>query len=163
MKKTIIILLCLALSFGLFSGCGDAVLSDAENSSKVALILMNHTDRYWAALEEGAMKAASEFGVEIVNLSIDAGDDDKLAEQIRSAVSSGCNAVVLAANDTAPVHDALQDAVDAGVKLVYVDSAADIEPAATVATNHKAAGRAAGGRKRDRRNRRTYCKTALSA
>ena len=143
MKKILILLLCAAVGLGLLSGCADTAPSDTAGQAKAALLLVDDADRYGAALEEGAMRAASELGIEVVDLSAGA-DAAGLPEQIRSAVSSGCGAIVAAGSGTEPVMVALQEAADAGVKLVWIDSPAGAASAATVATDHRAAGRAAG-------------------
>lgn len=144
MKKVAAILLCLVVGIGLFTACSSVESSDeAKNIFKIALITKNGGDSYWVALEEGAMRAASELDVEIVDLLQENETDEPQNEQIANAASAGCHAIVIAADDTEEVAAALQDAVDGGMKVVCVDSVADVEAAAFV-TDQKAAGRAAG-------------------
>ena len=143
MKKTLAILLCLAMIVSLFAGCGGT--KPAENESyKIALITMDRVDQHWVTLEEGAMKAGAELGVEVINMSPNAKDDAQQIEQINNAVSSGCQAIVVAANGPDSVSSALKEAVAAGVKVVYVDSPANVEAEATFSTDNKAAGKTAG-------------------
>ena len=143
MKKTFAMLLCLAMIVAMFAGCGNTSQGD-ETSYKIALITMDRVDQHWVTLEEGAMKAAAELGVEVVNMSPNAKDDAQQIEQINSAVSSGCQAIVVAANGPDSVSSALQEAVAAGVKVVYVDSPANVAAEATFSTDNKAAGTTAG-------------------
>ena len=145
MKKTLAILLCLAMMVAMLAGCGGKEeAAPAGESYKVALITMDRVDQHWVTLDEGAQKAAAELGVELVNMSPNAKDDAQQIEQINNAVSSGCQAIVVAANGPDAVSSALKEAVAAGVKVVYVDSPANVEAEATFSTNNKAAGKTAG-------------------
>ena len=144
MKKTLAILLCLAMMVAMLAGCGGKKEEAAAESYKIALITMDRVDQHWVTLDEGAMKAAKELGVEVVNMSPNAKDDAQQIEQINNAVSSGCQAIVVAANGPDSVSSALKEAVAAGVKVIYVDSPANVEAEATYSTNNKAAGKTAG-------------------
>ena len=144
MKKTLAILLCLAMMVAMLAGCGGKKEEAAAESYKIALITMDRVDQHWVTLDEGAMKAAKELGVEVVNMSPNAKDDAQQIEQINNAVSSGCQAIVVAANGPDAVSSALKEASAAGVKIVYVDSPANVEAEATFSTNNKAAGKTAG-------------------
>ena len=144
MKKTLAILLCLAMMVAMLAGCGGKKEEAAAESYKIALITMDRVDQHWVTLDEGAQKAAKELGVELVNMSPNAKDDAQQIEQINNAVSSGCKAIVVAANGPDAVSSALKEASAAGVKIVYVDSPANVEAEATLSTNNKAAGKTAG-------------------
>ena len=138
-----IILALTILLLSVLAGCGSEKPAASE-SYKIALITMDRVDQHWVTLEEGAMKAAAELGVEVVNMSPNAKDDAQQIEQINNAVASGCHAIVVAANGPDAVSSALKEAVAAGVKVVYVDSPANVEAEATFSTNNKAAGKTAG-------------------
>ena len=145
MKKTLAILLVLAMMVAMLAGCGGKKEeAAAAESYKIALITMDRVDQHWVTLDEGAMKAAAELGVEVVNMSPNAKDDAQQIEQINNAVSSGCQAIVVAANGPDSVSSALKEAAAAGVKIIYVDSPANVEAEATFSTNNKAAGKTAG-------------------
>ena len=144
MKKTLAILLSLVMIVGLFAGCSSEKPAAEGGNYKIALITMDRVDQHWVTLDEGAMKAAAELGVEVVNMSPNAKDDAQQIEQINNAVSSGCNAIVVAANGPDSVSSALKEAAAAGVKIIYVDSPANVEAEATFSTNNKAAGKTAG-------------------
>lgn len=143
MKKTLAMLLCLAMMAAVLAGCGGRKETAAE-PYRIALITMDRLDRHWVTLESGALKAAEELGCEVVNMSPNTKDDAQQIEQINNAVASGCQAIVVAANGPDAVSSALREAVAAGVKIVYVDSPANVEAEATYSTNNRAAGKTAG-------------------
>ena len=144
MKKTLAILLCLAMMVAMLAGCGGKKEEAAAESYKIALITMDRVDQHWVTLDEGAMKAAAELGCTVVNMSPNAKDDAQQIEQINNAVSSGCQAIVVAANGPDSISSALKEAIAAGVKIIYVDSPANVDAEATYSTNNKAAGKTAG-------------------
>ena len=144
MKKTLAILLVLAMMVAMLAGCGGKKEEAAAESYKIALITMDRVDQHWVTLDEGAMKAAAELGVEVINMSPNAKDDAQQIEQINNAVAAGCQAIVVAANGPDSVSSALKEAAAAGVKIIYVDSPANVEAEATFSTNNKAAGKTAG-------------------
>lgn len=148
MKKTLVTVLSLAVIFGMLAGCSKKEAAESEGSEaqtfKVALITMDRIDQHWVTLEGGAKKAAAELGVTLVNMAPNVKDDAQQIEQINNAVSSGCNAIVVAANGPDAVSSALREAAAAGVKIVYVDSPANVPGEATFSTNNRSAGKTAG-------------------
>ena len=68
MKKTLAILLVLAMMVAMLAGCGGTKPAASE-SYKIALITMDRVDQHWVTLDEGAQKAAKELGVELGNMS----------------------------------------------------------------------------------------------
>jgi ribose transport system substrate-binding protein len=114
-------------------------------SHKVYLITMDQMDQHWVNVDAGAQKAVKELGnVDYKWLAPDVKDDAKQIECINNAVAGGAQAILLAANGPDAVTASLQEAMDAGVKVVYVDSAASLPAIQTLATDNKAAGKTAG-------------------
>ena len=112
-------------------------------SYKVYLITMDQMDQHWVNVDAGAQKAVKELGnVDYKWLAPDVKDDAKQIECINNAVAGGAQAILLAANGPDAVTASLQEAIDAGVKVVYVDSAASLPAIQTLATDNKAAGKA---------------------
>ena len=147
MKKAIAILLSLVM-MGMLAGCGGPPAVTNENYW-IALITENQTDPRWLEMEDGAAKAGSELAVQVFQLSPAAEGEENngeqhFADQVHEAISGGYHAIVAAPDGTEAVSAALQDAVDAGLKLIYVDSSAEAEAAAAFATDFRAAGKAAG-------------------
>lgn len=143
MKKALAILLTLVMIVGLMAGCGSTSTGEepaAESKDiKIALITMDSIDQHWITLNEGAQKAAEELGVTVTFMAPNTKDDAQQIEQVNNAVSAGCQAIVVAANGPDAISSALNEAIAAGVKVVYVDSPANVEAEATFSTDNKAA------------------------
>lgn len=122
----------------------DVSAAAAGGDYKIALIGQDRLEQHWAAMEEGAARAAEELGCEVVNLSPVMRNAARQAEQILRAVEEGCHAIVIAVDSSEGVTDALREAYTAGVKIVYVDSPARIRAEVTYTTDNRAAGRKAG-------------------
>ncbi len=162
MSKKIVAILCtLALVASLIGCCGGAqpsvsqAASQPQSSSsgssgestgniKIALITMDSIDQHWVTLNEGAQKAASELGVTVQFLSPNTKDDAQQIECVNNAVAGGYNAIIVAANGPDAISSALKEAASAGLKIVYVDSPANVPAEATFSTDNKAAGKTAG-------------------
>lgn len=151
-------LLCIVMVVALVSGCGSKPAEQqapaenketeqpaAEKKYKVYLITMDQMDQHWVNVDKGCQKAVAELGnIEYKWLAPDVKDDAKQIECINNAVAGGADAILLAANGPTAVTSALKEAQKANVKIVYVDSPADFEAVATLATDNKAAGNTAG-------------------
>ena len=144
MKKTLAILLCLIMVIGMFAGCGEKAPAETSSDIKIALITMDSIDQHWVTLNEGAQKAAKELGVTVTYMAPNTKDDAQQIEQVNNAVSAGCQAIIVAANGPDAITSALQEAAAAGVKIVYVDSPANMDAEATFSTDNQAAGQTAG-------------------
>ncbi|MCR5473573.1 MAG: ABC transporter substrate-binding protein [Lachnospiraceae bacterium] len=111
---------------------------------KIALITMDSIDQHWVTLNEGAQAEAQAEGVTVDFMSPDTKDDSKQIECVNNAVAGGYNAIMVAANGPDAISGALNEASSAGIKIVYVDSPANVAAEATFATNNEAAGKTAG-------------------
>src|SRR5699024_6312089 len=107
-------------------------------------ITMDSVDQHWVSLKEGAEAEAEADSVTVDFMAPDVKDDAKQIECINNAVAGGYDAIMVAANSEDAISGALQEAVDAGIKIVYVDSPANVEAEATYSTDNKAAGKIAG-------------------
>ncbi len=105
---------------------------------------MDSIDQHWISLNEGAQKAAGELGVEVTFMSPNTKDDAQQIECVNNAVAGKYNAIIVAANGPDAISSALQEAISAGIKVVYVDSPANVDAEATFSTDNVAAGTTAG-------------------
>ena len=146
MKKKIFAALICASMIGCLAAT--PVLADetvkADGDYKIAVITMDSVDQHWVSLKEGAEEEAKADDVTVDFMAPDVKDDAKQIECINNAVAGGYDALMVAANSEDAVSGALQEAIDAGMKLVYVDSPANVEAEATFSTDNKAAGKTAG-------------------
>lgn len=171
-RKLLSVMCCVTMMASMFAGCGSAAadsdtVQTAEAQSapeangeaqvaatevqtadgadcKIALITMDSIDQHWVTMNEGAQKKAEELGVTVTFMSPNAKDDAQQIECVNNAVAGGYDAIMVAANGPDSISSALQEASAAGVKIVYVDSPANVEAEATFSTDNKAAGKIAG-------------------
>ncbi|MBO7393127.1 MAG: substrate-binding domain-containing protein [Abditibacteriota bacterium] len=136
--KRIIALFALAAAVIALVGCGGG-------TKKVVLITMDSSDRHWVSVDAGAREEADELeGVEYKWMAPDKKDDAQQIERINNAVADGAAAILIAVNGPDAVTAALKDAQSQGVKIIYVDSPANLKAEAIFATDNEKAGRIAG-------------------
>ena len=161
-RRLIAALSCAALTAVSIMGCGGSKPADTTTAAaaaettaaaeskgaagdiKIALITMDSIDQHWVTLNEGAQKAAGELGVTVSFMSPNTKDDAQQIECVNNAVAGGYQAIVVAANGPDAISSALKEAAGSGVKLVYVDSPANVDAEATFSTDNEAAGKTAG-------------------
>ncbi len=164
-KKLLAMLSCAALLAASVTGCSSskpaesaaapaagseatseaAAEADAPSKDvKIALITMDSIDQHWVTLNEGAQKAAAELGVSVTFMSPNTKDDAQQIECVNNAVAGGYQAIIVAANGPDAISSALKEASSSGVKIVYVDSPANVDAEATFSTDNEAAGKTAG-------------------
>lgn len=131
---------------------GMAVTASAEAEAvetKVALITMDQMDVHWVRLHDAAeerVNALNEEGnkIELEWLAPETKDNAQQIEKINAAISDGCEYIIIACNDATSANMTLQEAKDQGIKIIYVDSPAELEGSATFATDNYAGGVQAG-------------------
>ena len=155
MKKFLAVLSAFCMFTAMLTGCGakdaatdtaatEGAVTTSSSDTMIALITMDSIDQHWVTLNEGAQKAAAELGVDVQFMAPNTKDDAQQIECVNNAVSAGAKAIIVAANGPDSISSALKEAADAGVKIVYVDSPANVEAEATFSTDNKAAGKTAG-------------------
>ncbi len=128
---------------------GDALVEATGVETKVALITMDQMDVHWVRLQEAAearVAAYNEAGnsIEMTWMAPETKDNAQQIQKIESAVADGVNYIIIACNDATSCNAALQEALDAGIKIIYVDAPASLEASATFATDNYAGGVQAG-------------------
>ena len=147
LRKLTAILCALCLVLAGLAGCAGKPADGGKQNdgdTMIALITMDSIDQHWITLNEGAQKAAKELGVNVQFMSPNTKDDAQQIECVNNAVSAGAKAIIVAANGPDAISSALKEAQSKGVKIVYVDSPANVEAEATFSTDNKAAGKTAG-------------------
>ncbi|MFI3313633.1 MAG: substrate-binding domain-containing protein, partial [Eubacteriales bacterium] len=147
-----------AMALSLFAGCASTTTTTASTESaaatteatvasgdiQISLITMDSIDQHWVSLNEGAQEAAAELGVSVTFAAPNTKDDAQQIEAVNNAVAGGADAIIVAANGPDAISSSLNEAIAAGVKIVYVDSPANVDAEATFSTDNTAAGVIAG-------------------
>lgn len=139
-RKLIAALLATAMVSSMVAG----TTAMAEEDVSVILITMDSTDQHWVSVDAGAQKAAEELGATYQWMAPDKKDDAQQIERVNNAIAAGADAIMIAANGPDAVTAALKEAQAEGIKIVYVDSPANLEAEATFSTDNEAAGKTAG-------------------
>lgn len=167
MKKLLAMTLALAMSLSLVA-CGGGNTSGGNTSGggstsggtstggnasgesiKITLITMDQMDVHWVKLEKAAKAKVEELQGSGVNieynwLAPEKKDNAQQIQMIETATNDGSDVIIISVNDSTACNDALQAALDKGIKLIYVDATASLEASATFATDNYAAGAQAG-------------------
>lgn len=145
MKKYVSVLLALALSASMFVGCGakEEAAPAAESKSeateeapaeeeapaasadgiKVGFVVKSLADQYWILVKAGAEVAAAENGVDLTFIAPNSESDvAKQVENIETLIAAGVDVLAIAPSNDETVLPALQNAVDAGIKVIAVDT-----------------------------------------
>lgn len=121
----------------------------AGKSCTISLITMDQMDVHWVKLQKAAEEEVNKFkeqGYDITFnwLAPESKDNAQQIAQIETATNNQSDVIIIAVNDSTACNNALQAAMDAGIKIVYVDSPSTLPGAATFATDNYAAGVQAG-------------------
>ena len=136
----------LALFLALFLGIALTGCADVQSNNgpyKMYLIAKSTTTEFWKSVFAGANAAKSEYNVDLTVLGPDTEENyEAQNEYIRQAVADGADAIVFSAISYAKNAQAIDEAADAGVKVVVIDS--DVNSSGVVArigTDNVKAGR----------------------
>ena len=165
MKKLLALALAAAMSLSLVA-CGGGDKSTPAGSTpagstpagstpasgesiKITLITMDQMDVHWVKLEKAARAKVEELKASGVNidynwLAPEKKDNAQQIQMIETATNDGSDVIIISVNDSTACNDALQAALNKGIKLIYVDATASLEASATFATDNYAAGAQAG-------------------
>jgi fructose transport system substrate-binding protein len=126
---------------------GGAALADAHGDVSACLITKTDTNPFFVKMREGATAAAEELGMEFMAFAgqFD-GDHETQVAAIETCIASGASGILLTASDTSSITPAVQQARDAGLLVIALDT--PLSPAnaadATFATDNYEAGRLIG-------------------
>jgi rhamnose transport system substrate-binding protein len=113
------------------AACGDDDGGDgggeAGGSGDITFLPKNLGNPYFDASTAGGERAAEEFGGTIEEVGPDQATPDSQVSFINTAAQQGVGALVVSANDPTAICDALEEARDAGVKVITFDSDTDPE------------------------------------
>ena len=127
------------------SGTVDKKPVAEENSRKIYLITMDLADDFWKSIDSGCRKAVAELGgIDYKWIAPDVNEDLPQRRCIEQAIDDGAEVILLAASSPTGVNESLEKAAQAGVKIIYVDNAAEFDCVAFLATDNEKAGMIAG-------------------
>jgi len=134
-KKIVSVLLCAAMVAAFAVGCGgkdsgndassDAKTEDtkSDDSKKVyALVTKSAGNPYMEKTAEGFSKVIEEAGGEVIVKHPEAASADAQVTVIQSLISQGVDSISIAANDANALQAALEEAMEAGIKVSCLDS-----------------------------------------
>jgi len=103
-------------------GSGSSSGSAGSGNYNMTLLPKNLGNPYFDTSNTGAAAAAGEFGGKINFTGPSTATADSQVSYINTATQQHAGAIMISANDQTAVCDALNDAMDAGVKVVTFDS-----------------------------------------
>ncbi len=133
-----------AAAFGLALGAGGA---SAQDDIVIGLVTKTDSNPFFAKMKEGAEAKAAELGVTLQSFAgkFD-GDNDTQVTAIENLISSGVKGILLAASDTKAIGPVVEQARNAGILVIALDT--PLDPAstadATFATDNVRAGELIG-------------------
>lgn len=149
MKKrfALILSVLLVLSLGCM-GCSSHEFVEGSGDYNITLITMDQSDVHWANVNAGVEAAIAELEEDGYTITYnwyapDEKDNGKQIEEIDMAVSNQSDVILIAVNDPNACNQALKEAMEYGTRVIYVDSAANLEGEATFATDNYTAGQMA--------------------
>lgn len=120
----------------------DTKISGADDNYKIYLITMDLADDFWKSIDSGCRQAVMELGnVDYKWTGPDVNEDAPQMRCIDEAVAEGAEAIIIAASSPRGINESLEKAMKAGVKIIFVDNAAEIDGyVAFLATDNELAG-----------------------
>lgn len=100
---------------------------------------------FWAAVEQGAKDAGTALGVNVTVLAPPTESDvPAQIAQIEDAITQGVDGIALAPTDPAALAPVVQQALDAGIKVVFIDTKGENEGVTFIGTNNEVGAQLAG-------------------
>jgi simple sugar transport system substrate-binding protein len=99
---------------------------DLTQESDITIAMVTHGDggSFWSVAQQGAEDAASDLGIE-VEYTESNNDPEEQAQLIEAAVTAGVDGLAVSAPNPEAIADAVQQAVDAGIPVITLNSGAD--------------------------------------
>lgn len=134
MKRMIALFFVIAVFVGVAGAASLVVQSNTGEKKEyhITLIVKGTNIEFWKSVNEGAQAAASAYNVTVSMIGpADEKDYMQQIELMKTTIEQKPDAIILAAGDYHILADPVQDAIDAGIPVVMVDS--DVDNSQTVA------------------------------
>jgi ribose transport system substrate-binding protein len=142
----VVALILLAATMSLLVGC-----SRHDNNERYILVTVLSKLPYWQTAAAGLSKAGAQYGVKVDVRGPDTYDPQAEVKEFRDAMALKPAGILVSVADTAAMLPAINDAIDAGIPVITIDSDA---PASKrlyfIGTNNLQAGRLGGQRVTDK-------------
>ncbi|MCR4266902.1 sugar ABC transporter substrate-binding protein [Nitratireductor sp. ZSWI3] len=129
------------------SALATAAHAQSQTNTSACLITKTDTNPFFVKMKEGASAKAKELGVELKTFAgkID-GDHETQVQAIETCIADGAKGILITASDTSSIVSAVQQARDAGLLVIALDTPLDPTDAAdaTFATDNFLAGELIG-------------------
>lgn len=116
-----------SVSLAACGGSDDGGSDGGGDATTVTFLPKNLGNPYFETSDAGGKAAVEEFGGKFDEVGPDTAGPDAQVTYIDTAASQGVNALIVSANDPTALCDALNNARDAGTKIVTFDSDTDPE------------------------------------
>jgi len=124
-KRGLVAAVGLGTCLSMVAACGDDGGGGSDDSVAVTLITKDSTNPFFVAMQEGAQEAADEQGVDIsIESGAKDGDEAGQITAIENAVANGDDGILITPNGPG-VNSALEDARDAGLYVIALDTPPD--------------------------------------
>ena len=139
MKKLLAMILCVSMMATALVGCGGGSEEAADapaTEGAIGLSVSTQNNPFFVTLVEGAEAAAEAAGVGLT--VVDAGDDvTKQVSDVEDLLSKNIAVLIINPVDSDAVSGVVQDAMDAGVKVIAVDRVVNgVEVDCTIASDN---------------------------
>ncbi|MBO5336695.1 MAG: substrate-binding domain-containing protein [Lachnospiraceae bacterium] len=121
-KKILATLLCVAMAATMLAGCGSESASGNSGKKTYAIITKSAGNPYNEKEAEGFKEVIESIGAECIIKHPEAATADAQVSIIQSLISQGVDSICIAANDENALQAALEEAMDAGIKVSCLDS-----------------------------------------
>lgn len=139
-KKVLSVLLCVAMASTLFAGCGsksadtskkDDTKTEAtdnkDGGKKYAIVTKSAGNPFNEKVASGFEEVIKAQGSEAIVKHPEQATADAQVSVIQSLISQGVDSIAIAANDENALQAALQEAMDAGIKVSCFDSKTNVD------------------------------------
>lgn len=134
-KKVLSVVLCVAMASAMFAGCGKSAEGDkgteakTENSGakKYAIVTKSAGNPFNEKVASGFEEVVKAAGGEAIVKHPESATADAQVSVIQSLISQGVDSIAIAANDENALQAALQEAMDAGIKVSCFDSKTNVD------------------------------------
>lgn len=132
LKKSLLSSLILLLSLSLLAACGTSTTQSSNGggggkTKKHAIIFKNTGNPYGEKMMQGFEKAVKAMGHEAILKAPDQPTAEAQIQMIEELIAQKVDSIAIAANDNDALQPALKKAMDRGIKVLSLDSAANAQ------------------------------------